>query len=46
MEEKEYYVPPEPINKPEKTMKLRHVGETFYYGIDGLTNGKIYDAWE
>ena len=41
----EYYEPPEPLNKPEKTMKLRFVGETFYYGIDGLTNGKVYEAW-
>ena len=32
--------------KPEHTMKLRFEGETFYYGIDGLTNGKIYEAWE
>ena len=45
MEEKEYYVPPEPYNKPEKTMKLRYVGESFYNGF-GLTNGKIYEVWE
>ncbi|MBQ4576706.1 MAG: hypothetical protein IJB07_03155 [Firmicutes bacterium] len=25
-------------------MKLRYVGESF--GVDGLTNGKIYEAWE
>lgn len=25
-------------------MKLRYVGESF--GVDGLTNGKIYDAFE
>ena len=37
------YIPE--INKPEKTMKLRFVGETFYGGL-GLTNGKIYEAWE
>ena len=36
---------PEPINKPEHTMKLKYIGETFYYGIDGLTNDKIYEAW-
>ena len=23
-------------------MKLRYIGETFGYGIDGLTDGKIY----
>lgn len=34
----------EPINKPEHTMKLRFVGESFY--LFGLTNGKIYEAWE
>ena len=34
------------ISKPQRTMKLRFIGETFYYGIDGLTNGKIYEAWE
>lgn len=39
-----YYEPPEPINKPEKTLKLRYVGESFY--VEGLTNGKIYEAWE
>lgn len=44
MPEKKEYIPPEPINKPEKTMKLRYVGESF--GIEGLTNGKIYEAWE
>lgn len=43
MGEKEYYVPPEPYNKPEHTMKLRYVGESFY--LFGLTNGKIYEAW-
>ena len=35
-----------PINKPEHTMKLKFIGDTFYYGIDGLTDGKIYEAWE
>ncbi len=40
----EYYEPPEPINKPEKTMRLRFVGESFY--LFGLTNGKVYEAWE
>ena len=25
-------------------MKLRYVGESF--GVDSLTNGKIYEAWE
>ena len=40
---KEYYTPPPPLNKPEKTMKLRYVGESF--GVDELTNGKIYEAW-
>lgn len=39
-----YYEPPEPINKPQKTMKLRYVGETFWPG-DGLTNGQVYEAW-
>ena len=39
-----YYEAPEPINKPEKTLKLRYVGESFY--VEGLTNGKIYEAWE
>ena len=39
-----YYEPPEPINKPKKTMKLRYVGETFWPG-DGLTNGQVYEAW-
>lgn len=34
----------EPINKPEHTMRLRFVGESFY--LFGLTNGKIYEAWE
>ena len=42
--DKEYYTPPPPFNKPEKTMKLRYVGESF--GVDSLTNGKIYEAWE
>lgn len=41
--EKKYYEPPEPINKPEKTMRLRYVGESF--GVDSLTDGKIYEAW-
>lgn len=41
--EKEYYTPPPPLNKPEKTLKLRYVGESF--GVDSLTNGKIYEAW-
>lgn len=41
--ERKFYDPPEPINKPEKTMRLRYVGESF--GVDGLTNGKIYEAW-
>ena len=45
MSKKKYYEPPEPYNKPEKTMKLRYVGESFYNGF-GLTNGKIYEAWE
>ena len=45
MAQREYYTPPPPLNKPEKTMKLRFIGETFYYGFDGLTNGKIYEAW-
>ena len=45
MEEKRYYEPPEPVNKPEHTMKLRFIGDTFYYGFDGLTNGKVYEAW-
>lgn len=40
-----YYESPEPTNKPKKTVRLRYVGETFYYGIDGLTNGKVYEAW-
>lgn len=44
MSNEEYYIPPEPINKPEKTMKLRFVGESFY--VEGLTNGKVYEAWE
>lgn len=39
-----YYTPPEPINKPEKTMRLRYVGDSL--GIDELTDGKIYEAWE
>ncbi|MGI5983226.1 MAG: hypothetical protein ACOX8F_07280 [Sakamotonia sp.] len=39
-----YYEPPEPINKPEKTMRLRFVGESFWNG-DGLTNGQVYEAW-
>ena len=43
MSEKKYYVPPPPLNKPEKTMKLRYVGESF--GVDELTNGKVYEAW-
>lgn len=41
--DKQYYTPPPPLNKPEETMKLRYVGENF--GVDGLTNGKIYEAW-
>lgn len=36
------YIPK--INKPKHTMKLRFVGESFY--VEGLTNGKIYEAWE
>ena len=46
MSDKDYYDydGPEPINKPEHTMKLRFVGESFY--VFGLTNGKIYEAWE
>ncbi len=46
MEDKDRYDAdiPEPINKPEHTMKLRFVGESFY--LFGLTNGKIYEAWE
>ena len=43
MSEKKHYVPPPPLNKPEKTMKLRYVGESF--GVDELTNGKVYEAW-
>lgn len=43
MEGKNEYFPPEPLNKPEHTMKLRYVGESFY--LFGLTNGKIYEAW-
>lgn len=39
----QYYEPPKTQNKPEKTMKLRYVGESFY--VDGLTNGKVYEAW-
>lgn len=42
MDEKLYDIP-EPYNKPEKTMKLRYVGESFY--LFGLTNGKVYEAW-
>lgn len=41
--EKQYYSPPPPFNKPEKTLQLRYIGESF--GVDGLTNGKIYEAW-
>ena len=37
------YVPPPPINKPEKTLRLKYIGESF--GVDSLTNGKIYEAW-
>lgn len=33
-----------PINKPEHTMKLKFIGESFY--LFGLTNGKVYEAWE
>lgn len=29
----------------KKELKLRYVGESFYHG-DGLTNGKVYTAWE
>lgn len=43
MSEENYYVPSEPYNKPEHTMKLRYLGESFY--LFGLTNGKIYEAW-
>ena len=43
MNEENYYVPPEPLNKPEHTMKLRYIGESFY--VEGLTNGKVYEAW-
>ena len=43
MGDKNYYVPPPPLNKPKKTTKLRYVGESF--GAFGLTNGKIYEAW-
>lgn len=25
-------------------MELKYIGESF--GVDGLTNGKIYDAWD
>lgn len=39
-----FYEPPEPLNKPEKTMRLKYVGESF--GAVSLTNGKIYEAWE
>ncbi len=42
MEEK-FYELPEPINKPEKTIRLKYVGESF--GVDSLTNGEIYEAW-
>ncbi len=44
MDKRQYYEPPEPINKPEKTMRLRFIGESFY--LFGLTNGRIYEAWE
>ena len=39
----EYYTPPPPRDKPGKTMRIRYIGESF--GVDGLTNGKIYEAW-
>lgn len=29
--------------KPEKTWKLKYVGESF--GAASLTNGKVYEAW-
>ena len=44
-EDEEFYGLDGPINKPEKTMKLRYIGETFGHGVMGLTNGKIYEAW-
>lgn len=40
---KEYYAPPSPLNKPEKIIRLRYVGESF--GVDSLTNRKIYEVW-
>ena len=35
---------PDPPKKPEKTLRLRYVGESFGDGVK-LTNGKIYEAW-
>lgn len=42
-DERRYYTPPPPENKPARTIRLRYVGESF--GVDSLTNGKIYEAW-
>lgn len=44
MKNENSYISSELPNKPEKTMKLRFVGESFY--VEGLTNGKVYEAWE
>ena len=44
MSKMNYYIPPEPDNKPKHTMKLRFIGESFY--LFGLTNGKVQEAWE
>lgn len=43
MAEKEYNISSGSFAKPEKTMKLRYIGESFY--LFGLTDGKIYEAW-
>ena len=42
MAEKEYNISSGSFAKPEKTMKLRYIGESFY--LFGLTDGKIYEA--